>query len=67
MHFLVAVGFFVTAVFATARTSPPSGAITVGSGGTYSTVRLSCRRFSKYSGLSFTVPSSYQLPEQDFH
>ncbi len=39
MHFLLAVAYFLTVVSAGSRTLAPSGCITVGSGGTYSTVR----------------------------
>jgi hypothetical protein len=38
MRLLLAISYFVKAAFAASRTTAPSGAITVGSGGTYSTV-----------------------------
>lgn len=38
MRFILSLSAFVTAVLAAGRTTAPSGAITVGSGGTYSTV-----------------------------
>ena len=36
---LITLGSMISAVLATARTSPPSGSITVGSSGTYSTIQ----------------------------
>jgi pectinesterase len=40
MRFIVAVSSLVSTVLAAGRTSPPSGSLTVGSGGTYSTVGI---------------------------
>jgi hypothetical protein len=42
MRLLLSISSFVTAVLATARTTPPSGSLTVGSSGKYSTVSHSC-------------------------
>ncbi|KUJ18180.1 carbohydrate esterase family 8 protein [Mollisia scopiformis] len=39
MHLFFYISAFATAVLATSRTTAPSGAITVGSGGTYSTIQ----------------------------
>lgn len=41
MRFFITISSLVSAVLAASRTSPPSGSITVGSGGTYSTVGAS--------------------------
>jgi hypothetical protein len=38
MRLFLAISSFVSAAIATSRTTAPAGAITVGSGGTYSTV-----------------------------
>ncbi|PQE19106.1 carbohydrate esterase family 8 protein [Rutstroemia sp. NJR-2017a BBW] len=46
MRFLLSLSAFVTAVLATARTSAPSGALTVGSGGTYSTFQKAVNALS---------------------
>ncbi|KAM3079323.1 hypothetical protein ACMFMG_005757 [Clarireedia jacksonii] len=46
MRFLLSLSTFITAVLATARTSAPAGAITVGSGGTYSTVQKAINSLS---------------------
>ncbi|TGO66112.1 hypothetical protein BOTNAR_0068g00270 [Botryotinia narcissicola] len=47
MRVLLTLSSFIAAVLATARTTPPSGAITAGSGGTYSTFQKAVNALSK--------------------
>ncbi|KAL3425806.1 Pectinesterase 2 [Phlyctema vagabunda] len=49
MRFFFALSSFVTAVLATSRTSPPSGSLTVGSSGTYSTIQKAVNALSTTS------------------
>ncbi|TVY32160.1 Pectinesterase [Lachnellula subtilissima] len=49
MHYFITLASFVSAVLATARTTAPSGAITVGSGGTYSTIQAAINSLSTTS------------------
>ncbi|KAF4631932.1 hypothetical protein G7Y89_g6194 [Cudoniella acicularis] len=49
MHYLLSLSSFVSAVLAASRTSAPSGAITVGSGGTYSTIQAAINSLSTTS------------------
>ncbi|KAI9643790.1 hypothetical protein NHQ30_007140 [Ciborinia camelliae] len=46
MRYLFTLSSFVAAVLATARTSPPSGALTAGTGGTYSTFQKAVNALS---------------------
>jgi len=58
MHYLLAFTSFVTAVLAASRTTAPSGAITVGSGGTYSTIQ---KAIDSLSTTSTTAQSLFIL------
>jgi len=49
MQFLLSIVAFATTVLAGSRTSAPSGAITVGSGGTYSTIQAAINSLSTTS------------------
>ncbi|PMD23654.1 carbohydrate esterase family 8 protein [Hyaloscypha hepaticicola] len=49
MRLFLAISSFVSAVIATSRTTAPSGAITVGSGGTYSTIQAAIDSLSTTS------------------
>jgi len=49
MRYFFSISSFITAVLATARTSPPSGALTVGSSGTYSTIQKAVNALSTTS------------------
>ncbi|TVY83814.1 Pectinesterase [Lachnellula suecica] len=55
MHYLIALTSFVTAAFAASRTTPPSGAITVGSGGTYSTIQAAINSLSTTSSTAQSI------------
>lgn len=48
MHLFLTLSSLVSAVLAASRTTPPSGSLTVGSGGTYSTVSVhwQCFKFT---------------------
>ncbi|TVY19509.1 Pectinesterase [Lachnellula arida] len=49
MHYFIALASFVSAVLATGRTTAPSGAITVGSGETYTTIQAAIDSLSTTS------------------
>ncbi|KAN0112810.1 carbohydrate esterase family 8 protein [Hyaloscypha variabilis] len=55
MRFLLALGSLVSAVIATSRTSAPSGAITVGSTGTYSTIQDAINSLSTTSTTAQSI------------
>ncbi|TVY47104.1 Pectinesterase [Lachnellula occidentalis] len=71
MHYFIALTSFVSAVLATARTTAPSGAITVGSGGTYSTIQAAIDSLSTTSStaqslfiLSGTYTEQVKIPSR---
>lgn len=49
MHFLITLASLISSVLATSRTTAPSGAITVGSGGQYSTIQAAINSLSTTS------------------
>lgn len=55
MRLLLSISSFVTAALAASRTSAPSGAITVGSGGTYSTVQGAINSLSTTSTTAQSI------------
>jgi len=55
MRFFVAFSSFVTAVLATARTTPPTGALTVGSSGKYSTIQKAVDALSTTSTTAQSI------------
>lgn len=62
MKFLPAIAVFLTPVLATSRTSAPSGCITAGSGGTYSTIQDAVNSLSTTSTTAqciFIEPGTY--------
>ncbi|KAH6712807.1 carbohydrate esterase family 8 protein [Leptodontidium sp. 2 PMI_412] len=63
MRFILSLSTFVTAVLAAGRTTAPSGAITVGSGGTYSTIQAAINSLSTTSTTAqsiFILAGTYQ-------
>ncbi|KAG4421325.1 hypothetical protein IFR04_005508 [Cadophora malorum] len=55
MRFILSLSAFVTAVLAAGRTTAPSGAITVGSGGTYSTIQAAINSLSTTSTTAQSI------------
>ncbi|KAL2071272.1 hypothetical protein VTL71DRAFT_12507 [Oculimacula yallundae] len=63
MRFILALSSLVTAVLAAGRTSAPSGAITVGSGGKFSTIQAAINSLSTSSTSAqsiFILPGTYK-------
>lgn len=63
MRSLLAFASLLTSVLATSRTSAPSGCITAGSGGTYSTIQAAVDSLSTTSTTAqcvFIEPGSYE-------